>query len=462
MEIHAINILYDFCIMSALLFVAKILRSKIKFIQKFYIPSSLLAGVIGLFLGKYFLNVLPFSTEISSYSSILIAVLFATMFLGNKKKVSFKNMFTSVGDTFLVNAATEIFQYGIFILIGVLILPLLFNGINAGFGVLLPAGFVGGHGTAAAMGAAFQDMGWDEATSIGQTFATIGLISGIVIGVILINIGARKGYTRLITRVDELPEDMKTGLIAEENRTSMGKNTVSPMSIDPLTWHITLVLVAVGLAYLINEGLKIVFPSLSFPVYGLALITSILLQWVLSLFKLNQYVDKQVVTRVGSTATDYLVGFGVASINVNIVLKYWIPIVVLSALGLILVVFWQFVISKRFFHNYWFEREIYIFGLSTGVMATGVILLRVTDPEFKSGVLEDFGFAWIFLSIMDMLIVSLSPRFIVNGMGTIAGIVYCLIALACLLLSAKVFGIQKDNGTVQRSGEITLADFGKK
>ena len=124
MEIHAINVLYDFCIMSALLFVAKILRSKIKFIQKFYIPSSLLAGVIGLFLGKYFLNVLPFSTEISSYSSILIAVLFATMFLGNKKKVSFKNMFTSVGDTFLVNAATEIFQYGIFILIGVLILPL--------------------------------------------------------------------------------------------------------------------------------------------------------------------------------------------------------------------------------------------------------------------------------------------------------------------------------------------------
>ena len=29
MEIHAINVLYDFCIMSALLFVAKILRSKI-------------------------------------------------------------------------------------------------------------------------------------------------------------------------------------------------------------------------------------------------------------------------------------------------------------------------------------------------------------------------------------------------------------------------------------------------
>ena len=72
MEIHAINILYDFCIISALLLVAKIIRSRVKFIQKLYIPSSLLAGILGLIGGKYFLNVLPFSTEISSYSSILI------------------------------------------------------------------------------------------------------------------------------------------------------------------------------------------------------------------------------------------------------------------------------------------------------------------------------------------------------------------------------------------------------
>ena len=43
--------------------------------------------------------------------------------------------------------------------------------------------------------------------------------------------------------------------------------------------------------------------------------------------------------------------------------------------------------------------------MSTGVLATGVILLRIADPKFESGVLEDFGFAWIFLSIIDMLLV---------------------------------------------------------
>lgn len=453
MEIHAVNILYDFCLMSGLLFVAKIIRSRVKFIQKLYIPSSLLAGVIGLFCGKYFLNILPFSTEISNYSSILIAVLFATLFLGNKKKASFKSMMHSVGDTFLVNTSAEISQYGIFILIGVLVLPLLFKGIHAGFGLMLPAGFFGGHGSAAAIGAAFADMGWDEATSIGQTFATIGLLSGIIIGVVLINIGARKGYTRIIKRVEELPEDMTTGLVPENSRSSMGDNTVSPMSIDPLTWHVTLVLVAVGLAYLVNGWLKVLVPSLSFPIYGLALIMSLLLQLVLRLLKLNQYVDKRVVTRVGSTATDYLVGFGVASINISIVVKYWVPIVILSVLGILYVVVWQFTVSKRFFRNYWFERGIYIFGMATGVMATGVILLRITDPEFKTGVLEDFGFAWIFLSFIDMLIVSLAPMFIGNGMGVLIGIIFIAVAVFCLILSAKLFGIQKDNGTVRREGE---------
>lgn len=453
MEIHAINILYDFCIMSALLVVAKLIRSRAGFVQKFYIPSSLLAGVIGLLCGKYFLNILPFSTEIGNYSSILIAVLFATLFFGTKKKASIRSVIGSVGDTFLVNTASEIGQFGVFILIGVLVLPLAFPNIHEGFGLLLPAGYVGGHGTAAAIGTAFADMGWDEATSIGQTFATIGLVCGITLGVLLINIGTRKGYTRLIQRIEELPEDMCTGLVPAGKRASMGECTVNPMSIDPLSWHLSLVLLAVGLAYFANMGLKHLIPSLSFPIYGLALIMSLIIQQILKLLKMDQYVDKQVVTRIGSTATDYLVGFGIASINIKIVLKYWLPIVILAVLGIAFVTMWQFVISKRFFHNYWFERGIYIFGMSTGVMATGVILLRITDPEFKSGVLEDFGIAWIVLSFIDMIAVALSPMFVGNGMGLFAGLAFVAISALCLLLSAKLFGVYKDDGTQLREGE---------
>lgn len=451
MQISALTVLYDFCIISAILFIAKIIRSKVGFIQNLYIPASLLAGFIALLGGKYFLNILPFSTEISNYSSILIAVLFATMFLGNKTKASFKKMMGNVGDTFLVNTAAEVGQFGVFILIGVFVLPLIVPGIYEGFGLMLPAGFIGGHGTAAAIGSAFADGGWEDAKSIGQTFATIGLLVGILLGVVLINIGTRKKYTRVICEVKNLPEDMRTGLV-KENRTPMGENTVNPMSIDPLTWHLVLVLISVGLAYLANMGLKKLLPAVSFPVYGLALIFGAVIQLILRLIRMDDYVDKRVITRIGSTATDYLVAFGVASINISIVLKYWLPILILAVLGTLFALSVS-VLCKYFFRTFWFERFLYIFGMSTGVMSTGVILLRITDPEFKSGVLDDFGFAWIFLSVIDMIVVSVSPVFVMKGLGWLIGLIFVAASVFCVVLSGILFGIQKDKGNVMRPGE---------
>lgn len=192
--------------------------------------------------------------------------------------------------------------------------------------------------------------------------------------------------------------------------------------------------------YGINAVLKVLLPSVSFPVYGLALVCSIVLQGVLKLVNLNEYVDKKIITHIGSSATDYLVAFGVASINISVVVKYLAPIIVFSVIGFFFVVAWFWIVSPRFFRNYWFERGIYIFGLSTGVMATGVILLRVTDPEFKSGVLEDFGFAWIFLSFMDMFLVSFSPMLILKGIGVFYSMILLLVAAICLVVCKEVFG----------------------
>ena len=444
MTYSATSLLYDVACMSALLFLAKIIRSKVKFIQILYVPSALIAGFLGLILGKQFLNVLPFSNEIGSYAGILIAFVFGSMFIGSKTKVGFKSMFGSVGDSFLVNAAAEIAQFAFFTLLGVTVLPILFPGINEAFGLMLPSGFVGGHGTAAAIGGVLAESGWADATSIGQTFATIGLLGGIIGGVIIINIGARRGDTAIIKDVKELPEEMLTGLVPEKDRAEFGKNTVNAMSIETFSWHLTLILVAVGMAYLVNTGLKAVLPSVSFPVYGLALICSIFVQGILKFLKMDDYVDKRIITHIGSSATDYLVAFGVASINVKVVVQYLVPIIALSVLGFVLVVIWFWFVSPRFYKNYWFERGMYVYGLTTGVMATGVILLRITDPEFKSGVLEDFGFAWIFLSFMDMFMVSFSPIFVLNGTAVISSVILLGVAATCLIICRLVF--HKKNG----------------
>lgn len=439
------DFLLDFCIMSALLLVSHVIRTRVKLFQNLYIPAPLIAGFLGLFLGHQFLNVLPFSDAISDYAGVLISVVFGTMFLGERRKVSFGSMVKKAGDSFFVNGAAEIAQFGIFILIGVLVLPLIFPGINESFGLMLPAGFAGGHGTAAAMGGVFAEHGWDEATSIGQAFATIGLLGGIVFGVALVNLGTRKGYTRVLKKVEELPEEMRVGLNPPEKRESLGEDTVNSISMDSLTWHGALVLATTGLAYLINHVLSILLPQIAFPTYGIAIICGIMLQALLRALKLDGYVDKRPITHICSCTTDYLVAFGVASISINVVMKYAVPIALLAVLGFACVFFFHFVIAGHFLRNCWYERSLFIFGQCTGVLATGVLLLRVSDPEFKTGALGDFGLVWLFFTIVDALLVALTPTLLLAGWGLPAGILITLLAVVFLLLSWKMFGVRKFN-----------------
>ena len=448
------DLLLDFCIMSALLLLAKVLRVHVGLLQRLYIPSPLIAGFLGLFLGRQFLNVLPFSASISEYAGVLIAVVFGTMFLGDRRKVSLRSMVESVGDSFFVNGAAEIAQFGLALVLGAVLLPVIFPGINAAFGLMLPAGFAGGHGTAAAMGGVLAEAGWSDATSVGQTFATVGLLGGILMGVVLVNIGARRGYTRVLKTVGELPEEMLVGLNPPEKRDSLGDETVNSISMDTLTWHASLVLATTGAAYLINWGLKTVLPQISFPTYGIAIICGIFLQKLLRLLKLDDYTDKRVITHIGSCTTDYLVAFGVASISVSVVVTYAVPIALLSLIGFAGVVFWHFVVCGHFLRNFWYERGLFIFGQCTGVLATGVLLLRVSDPEFKTGALADFGLVWLFFSIVDALLVALTPTVVLLGWGAQAGLALLAVAALFLVRSWRMFGVWAFNaaGGVDREG----------
>ncbi|MDR9830965.1 hypothetical protein RCJ22_35865, partial [Vibrio sp. FNV 38] len=65
-------------------------------------------------------------------------------------------------------------------------------------GLELAFGFNGGHGMAGTIGAAYQEFGnanWQAAQDATVTTATVGLVGGILLGVLLINIGIKKGWT---------------------------------------------------------------------------------------------------------------------------------------------------------------------------------------------------------------------------------------------------------------------------
>lgn len=457
MDYTHMSFLYDFAFMSLLLIIAQFLRSNIKFLQMFYIPASVLAGIFGLLLGPQFLNIIPWSGRIGSYAYMLVCVLFGGLFLGKKSGAGAKKTFKQVGDSFCVNMGAEFFCFGIAMLIGGALVMLLFPEVFIEISLLMPSGYLGGHGYASTIGTALNNLlGREDGVVIGQTFATIGLLTGLFGGIACINYATRKGATRLVDKAESLPEDCRTGIVPPGKRASMGEETINPMSMDPLAWHLALTLIATLAGYLFYDWYKQYLPSIELPVMCLTMIFGVIIQTILNHTPFRDSVDEHVEGRIGSMVTDYLVGFGVASISITVVMEFAAPILLLCLLGTLTSLSLVFVVGRKLFHNFWFERSIFVFGWTTGVVAIGVTLLRIVDPEAKSGTLSDYGYAYTLQSVVEVFIIALTPILAVS-MGCIAtGLIETAIALALFLVSAVLFGIRKEKMNELRPGEAEV------
>ena len=457
MDYTHMSFLYDFAFMSMLLIVAQFMRAKIKFLQMFYIPASVLAGIMGLLLGPQFLNIIPWSGKIGSYAYMLVCVLFGGLFLGKKNNTSVKKVFTQVGDSFCVNMGAEFLCFGVALLVGGGLVKILFPDVFTEIALLMPSGYCGGHGYASTIGTALNNLlGREDGVVIGQTFATLGLLTGLFVGIGCINYATRKGATRLVEKAESLPEDCRTGIVPAGKRSSMGEETINPMSMDPLAWHLALTLLATLCGYKFYDFYKQYLPDIELPVMCLTMIFGVIIQTILNYTPFRDSVDEHVEGRIGSMVTDYLVGFGVASISITVVMEFAAPILLLCVLGTLTSLSLVFIVGRKLFKNFWFERSIFVFGWTTGVVTIGVTLLRIVDPEAKSGTLSDYGYAYTLQSVIEVFIVALTPIFAVSAGWLITGAVEVAIALALFLFSAKVYGVHKGKMSDLRPGEAEV------
>jgi ESS family glutamate:Na+ symporter len=440
--------LADFAIMSVLLVVGHLLRARVKIFQWLLIPAPLLAGTLALLGGDGMLGIVPFQRNdaggmaISSYPLELVAMLFATLFMGHQpRRPTLMASARNVGDTFFYNLAAEIGQYGFALLFGVFALTPLFPTLDSGFALMLPAAFAGGHGTAAVVGDVLRSYGWEDALTVGNTLATIGLLIGVIGGLALVHLGTRLGWTRFVRGPSELSLDVRRGFLPEQEQQPIGRATVSPTAIDPLAWHIALVLSAYCIARGIDAASRHwLSAGRSLPLFAVSMLVGAGMQTALDSAGIGKFVDRKTVVRIGSSVSDYLVAFGVASIRPTIAWDYAGPLAVMSLFGLAFALAMLWLIGPRIFHDNWFERSLFVYGWSTGIVATGVLLLRIVDPRLRSRTLDDYGFACLAISPLEILLLTTLPPLVAQGMILVpAGVLIGLFA-ACLALSAMLVG----------------------
>jgi len=80
----------------------------------------------------------------------------------------------------------------------------------------------------------------------------------------------------------------------------------------------------------------------------------------------------------------------------QVIFSNGLPFLLVCAAGIAqgIVFFW--VLAPRLLPTYWAERALVEFGVSIGATSTGLLLLRMADPDGKTPVLRDFTFKQIF------------------------------------------------------------------
>ena len=403
----------DIGIVSALLLIGKLMRVRIKLVQKLFIPPSLLAGFIGLALGPHGFDVLPLSTQTGTYAGILIAFIFGALPL-TSQKVQGKNR--GIANMWAYSQGGLLFQWAFGGFLGLLILNQLWP-LSPGFGITMPSGFCGGHGTAAAIGQAFGQLGHDEILTLAMTAATAGIVASVILGLIFVKWGASKKHTAFLADYNDLPAELQTGLLPQDKRESMGESTCSSISIDSLTFNLSLVCLIAFCGYGISKLAAQFMPGFELPVFSCAFVAGILLKKVFDRTLVTEYICPKTVNHISGALTDFLVAFGIASIKLSVVLEYIVPLAILLLSGLAVTLIYVFVMARKLMKECWFEKALFTWGWFTGTMAMGIALLRVVDPKMRSRCLDDYALAYLFIAPVEICLITFAPVAFVNGYG---------------------------------------------
>ncbi len=393
----------SFCAICFLLLAGKFVRSQFSIFQKLHLPASVIGGGMGFIIINLIGNDLSaeWFSAFSQLPGFLINIVFAGLFLGSHA-TPLKKTWEIAASQFCFGQILAWGQYVVGLGLTIFFLSPIF-GVPTVFGNLIEIGFEGGYGTVGGLTSLFEQNNWAEGADLGYTVATFGMLFGIVLGIIMINIGVQKGFVKNIRTYSDQNQFERCGIYDPEKQPKAGRQTVYSDSINSLALHIAFLGIAIFIGYgikiLLTAGENLVLDSLSefkimqsLPLFPLCMIGGLLLQWFLRNRRIDFLINYEQMQQITGATLDFLVVAGVSSIRLEWIAANWLPLSILILAGTIWNVFTVIYIGPRIFKEAWFERSIAEFGQSMGVTSTGLMLLHTVDPKNKTIAAKAFGY----------------------------------------------------------------------
>ena len=447
------NYLIDISMLSILLLISTVMKRQLAFFRKNPIPIPVIAGFLGLVLGKDVLGIISFSgVRLENLVYHLMNVGFIALSLKASGKVRGREYVDS--GVFIVS--TYVMQGLLGFFLSLLFFYTAFPETFPLSGLLLPLGFGQGPGQAFAMGKQWEELGFTNGGNMGLAYAAMGYVWACAGGVALIAWLRKK---KMLTALS----GANGGPVGKHNIFDDEKPEELPLkeSIDGLTLQLLLIGGVYLITYLTLKGLESVlsgagdfgrnlaqllwgFSFIIGAVYGM-LVRRILDYCHHKKWMKYSYTSNYLLERVSGGAFDYMITAAISAVSIFLLMDNLVSFLIITAAGGLLTILFIMKLARRVYKTDTLENALAMYGMLTGTISTGIALLREVDPHFRTQAAKNlvygsgtgliFGFPlMILLNVPIMGYVNKQP---ILYLITLLAFVAYLVLLVFLMLIGK-------------------------
>lgn len=436
-------------VIAALILLANVMRRKLSFVRKSLIPTAVLAGFLLLFIRTS--GIIKINSEFLeqlTYHALALGFICMSLRIPEKESDSGVLIGSKSGalivSTYLVQAIA-----GLAVSLGLAytIIPDLFKAS----GVLLPMAYGQGPGQANNVGTTYEALGMTGGRTFGLSLAATGYLCACVVGVIFLNLYNRKNKLERIRDKEEISGSVTMDTFQHNNEIPISE------SIDKLSIQFALVAMVYLLTYWLTRGISnlitMIAPGAAGTVGTLLwgfnfIIGSMVAILCRTIFKHlrsrkimnHQYQNNYLLSRMSGLAFDLMIVAGIAGINIDDLSGYWLPFILMAVLGAIVTYIYLLYMCKKLYPDYPYEGFFSMYGMLTGTISSGVLLLREIDPNFETPAANNLvtgsSFGIVFGAPV-LLLVSYAPQ------NTWMALLLIIIYLAALTLFIFKVGNKK-------------------
>ena len=127
----------------------------------------------------------------------------------------------------------------------------------------------------------------------------------------------------------------------------------------------------------------------------------------------RQYQNNYLLSRISGLAFDVMIVAGITSIELEDLSGKWIPFLLMAVAGAAVTLIHLKYICKKVYGDYYYEGLISMYGMMTGTISSGMLLLREIDPKLETPAANNLVVGSVFAILLGapiLALVSIAPK----------------------------------------------------